>query len=122
MNSFFHNLLVGLYGAVCLVFMAAILPVYAVEKPEDMDLQALSAQIVQLQQRLDQNHSDYEALQGIGIAYHAMAMKDSKAYAKKAVQFLELAHEKKSDDNLVLCYLGSAYISLAKAESIQKEK
>jgi hypothetical protein len=73
MNRFFHNLSVGFYGVLCLVFPALILPVHAAEKPEDMELKTLSAQVAQLQQRLDQNPDDYEALQGIGIAYQAKA-------------------------------------------------
>jgi tetratricopeptide (TPR) repeat protein len=88
--------------------------VRAEERPENMDLEALSAQAAQLHQRLEQNPADYEALKGLGIAYHGMALKDSKAYAKKAVQYLEQANQKKSDDTEVLCYLGSAYTLLAK--------
>lgn len=79
-----------------------------------MDLQALSVKAAQLKERLDQNPSDYEALQGLGIVYFYMALKDSKTYAKTAVQRLEQAYQKKPDDNVVLCYLGSAYTLLAK--------
>jgi tetratricopeptide (TPR) repeat protein len=79
-----------------------------------MDLKALSVLAAQLQQRLEQNPTDYEALKGLGIVYHGMALKDSKAYAKKAVQYLEQANQKKSDETEVLCYLGSAYTLLAK--------
>jgi tetratricopeptide (TPR) repeat protein len=114
MNRFFHNLSVGLYGLLCLILLAVILPVHASEKSEDADPKTLSDRVAQLQHRINQNPDDYEAIQGIGITYHAMAIKDSRTYAGKAVQFLEQAHEKRPDDNLVLCYLGSAYTSLAK--------
>ena len=43
-----------------------------------------------------------------------MALKDSGGYAKKAVQTLERAYGKKQEDYAVLCYLGNAYVLLAK--------
>lgn len=97
-----------------LVFRFATPPVHADERPEKMDLQALSVKAAQLKERLDQNPSDYEALQGLGTFYHYMALKDSKTYTKKAVQYLEQAYQKRPDDNMVLCYLGSSYTLLAK--------
>jgi len=48
------------------------------------------------------------------LANHYMVLKDSKAYAKKAVQYLKQAYQRKFDDYVVLCYLGSAYNLLAK--------
>jgi hypothetical protein len=104
----------NLFGVLSLVFLLLTSLAYAEERPENMDLKALLGQAAQLQQRLDQNPSDYEALRNLGIVYHHMAIKDSKAYAKKAVQYLEQAHQKRIDDNVVLCYLGSAYTLLAK--------
>jgi tetratricopeptide (TPR) repeat protein len=82
-----------------------------------MDLKALSAQAAQWKERLDQNPSDYEALRNLGIVYHDMAIRDSKACGKKAVRHLEQAHQKKPDDSVVLCYLGSSYTILAKDAS-----
>ena len=48
------------------------------------------------------------------LVNHYMVLKDSKAYAKKAVQYLKQAYQRKFDDYVVLCYLGSAYNLLAK--------
>jgi hypothetical protein len=117
MNRVSHSPLFDLVGALCLVFLLSTSLAYAQEKPEDKELAAILAQITQLQQHLDMNPSDYEALRDLGIAYHNAALKDSKTYAKKAVQYLEKAHQKKMDDNVVLCYLGSAYTLLAKDAS-----
>jgi tetratricopeptide (TPR) repeat protein len=114
MDRVFRSSLHGWYGVLCLVLLLCASQVRAEERPENMDLKALSVQAAQLQHRLDQNPADYETLKGLGIVYHSMALKDSKAYAKKAVQYLEQANQKKSDDTEVLCYLGSAYTLLAK--------
>jgi len=117
MNRMSHSLLFDMFRVLGLVFLLLISLAYAEEKPEDNGLAAMLAQITQLQQRLDKNPSDYEALRDLGIAYHNAALKDSKSYAKKAVQYLEKAHQKKMDDNVVLCYLGSVYTLLAKDAS-----
>lgn len=117
MNHVAHSSLFNLVGMLSLFFLISIPLAYAQEKPGDTELAAMLAQITQLQQHLDKNPSDYEALRNLGIAYHDVALKDSKAYAKKAVQNLEKAHLKKMDDNVVLCYLGSAYTLLAKDAS-----
>jgi hypothetical protein len=114
MDHVFRSSLSGMFGVLCLVLLLFASQVSAEERPENMDLKALSVQAAQLQQRLDQYPADYEALKGLGIVYHSMALKDSKAYAKKAVQYLEQANQKKSDETEVLCYLGSAYTLLAK--------
>jgi tetratricopeptide (TPR) repeat protein len=114
MDRFFRSSFPGMFGVLCLVLLLFASQVRAEERPENMDLKVLSVQATQLQHRLDQNPADYEALKGLGIVYHGMALKDSKAYAKKAVQYLEQANQKKSDDTEVLCYLGSAYTLLAK--------
>jgi tetratricopeptide (TPR) repeat protein len=114
MDRVFRSSLPGMFGVLCLVLWLFASQVRAEERPENMDLKELSVQATQLQQRLDQDPSDYEALKGLGIVYHGMALKDSKAYAKKAVQYLEQANQKKSDDTEVLCYFGSAYTLLAK--------
>ena len=114
MKRISRNASLGRHGVLGLVFLLLASLVCAEEKPENMDLKALLVQAAQLQNRLDQNPSDYEALRGLGTVYHSMALKDSKAYAKKAVQYLEQAHQKRIDDNVVLCYLGSAYTLLAK--------
>jgi len=101
-------------GVLGLVFFLLTSLVHAEERPESMDLNALKTRAAELQQRLDQNPSDYDALQGIGIIYHNMALKDSKTYTKKAVQYLEQAYQKKPENNVVLCYLGCDYTLLAK--------
>jgi tetratricopeptide (TPR) repeat protein len=111
-NALFHS--IAVLSAVLLLLSPAI---YAAERPENMDLKALQAQATQLQQNLDKNPSDYDVLLGLGVVYHALALKDSKAYAKTAVQHLERVHEKKLDDATALCYLGSAYSLLSKDAS-----
>lgn len=117
MDRISHSSLFNLFGVLSLVFLLLTSPAYAKKKSEDKELPAMLAQITQLQQRLDKNPSDYEALRDLGIVYHNAALKDSKVYAKKAVQYLEQAHQKKMDDDVVLCYLGSAYTMLAKDAS-----
>ena len=114
MDRVSYNSLLGLYRVLSLVFLLLTSLVHAEERSENMDLKALLVPAAQLKERLDQNPSDYEALQGLGIVYHNMALKDFKAYAKKAAQYLEQAYQKKPDDNVALCYLGSAYTMLAK--------
>jgi len=117
MNRISHRSLFDMFGVLSLVFFLFTSLAYAEEKPEDNGLAAMLAQITQLQQRLDKNSSDYEALRDLGIAYHNAALKDSKVYAKKAVQYLEQTRQKKIDDTVVLCYLGSAYTLLARNAS-----
>ena len=100
--------------ALILLFLFATPLAYTEERLEKMDLQVLSVKASQLKERLGQDPSDYEALQGLGMVYFNMALKNSKPYAKTAVQYLEQAYQKKPDDNVVLCYLGSAYTLVAK--------
>lgn len=114
MNRMSHSSLFDMFGVLGLVFLLLTSLAYAEERPEDNGLAAMLAQITQLQQRLDKNPSDYEALRDLGIAYHNAALKDSKVHAKKAVQYLEQTRQKKIDDTVVLCYLGSAYTLLAR--------
>jgi ribosomal protein S15P/S13E len=106
MDRVSHSSMFNLFRVLSLVFLLLTSLAYAEERPENMDLKALLVQAAQLQNRLDQNPSDYEALRGLGTIYHSLALKDSKAYAKKAVQYLEQAHQKRIDDNVLLCYLG----------------
>ncbi len=117
MDRIYQSSLLKMFGVLSLFFLLLTSPANAEEKPEGKELAALLVQIAQLQQRLDKNSSDYEALCGLGIAYHDAALKDSKVYAKKAVQYLDLARQKKIDDTVVLCYLGSVYTLLAKDAS-----
>jgi len=114
MNRMPHSSLFDMFGVLGLVFLLLTSLAYAEERPEDNGPAAMLAQITQLQQRLDKNPSDYEALRDLGIAHHNAALKDSKVYAKKAVQYLEQIRQKKIDDTMVLCYLGSAYTLLAR--------
>jgi tetratricopeptide (TPR) repeat protein len=117
MNHVSHNLLVGFYRVLTLVFLLLTSLAHAEERPENMDLKALLAHVDQLKGRLDRNPSDCEAQQGLGIVYYYVAIKDPKTYTQKAVQYLEQAYQKKPDDNVVLCYLGSVYTMLAKDAS-----
>jgi len=81
---------------------------------EAMDLSALAAEAEQLEARVSRNAADYATLRDLATVYHYMAVKDSKAYAKRAVERLEEASRKQPDDNVVLCFLGNAYVLLAK--------
>jgi tetratricopeptide (TPR) repeat protein len=117
MDRVSHRSLVGLCGVLGLIFFLLASLVQAEEMPESMDLNALKARATELQQRLDQNPSDYDALKNLGIVYYAAALKDSKAYAKKAIQYLDQAYQKKAEDAEVLCYLGTTYTLLAKDAS-----
>ena len=69
---------------------------------ETMDLKALEEQAGQLEARVGKNAADYATLRELALVYHDMALKDSKTYAKKAVQRLEEAFRKKPDDNVVV--------------------
>jgi len=84
------------------------------EKNQRADLDAMVKKIIKLQERFNQNPSDYEVLKEIGVIYHDLAQKDAKTYAKKAVNSLEEAQKVKPEDNVTLCYLGSAYTLMAK--------
>jgi tetratricopeptide (TPR) repeat protein len=95
---------------VCLAFAFS----HAQSGFDTMDLKALSARADQLEARVASNSADYATLRDLATVYHFMAVKDSKAYAKKAVQVLERAYEKRPEDYEVLCYLGNAYVLLAK--------
>jgi tetratricopeptide (TPR) repeat protein len=114
MDRVSHRSLLGVLGLVLLLLTSLV---HAEERPESMDLNALKARAAELQQRLNQNPSDNDALKNLGIVYYAAALKDSKAYAKKAIQYLEKAYQKKSEDAEVLCYLGTTYTLLAKDAS-----
>jgi tetratricopeptide (TPR) repeat protein len=87
-----------------------------------MDLKALEQQAEQLEARVNKNAADYATLRELALVYHYMALKDSKAYAKKAVQRLDEAFRKKPDDNVVLCYLGNAYVLSAKDGGDQADR
>ncbi len=117
MNLISKKPLLGPYWVLGLVFLLLASWAYALERLENMDLKALSARGAQLKEHLDKNPAEYESLQSLGIVYHNMAIQDSKSYAKKAVQYLEQAHQKKPDDYVVLCYLGSAHTLQAKDAS-----
>jgi hypothetical protein len=111
-----RNALSGLYiflGFIALPFTPCV---HAGKRPrnQNMDLIALLAEAGQLKERYGQNPSDYETLPSLGIACHALAIKDSQAYTKKAAQCLEKANESKLDDTVTRGYLGSAYTMLAK--------
>ncbi len=104
----FRNALSGLYiflGLIALLFTPFV---HAGEHPENqnMDLIAVLTETGQLVECHDWNTSDYEALPSLGIAYHALALKDSKTYTKKAAKCSEEANESKPDDTVALCYLG----------------
>jgi tetratricopeptide (TPR) repeat protein len=117
MDRVSHYSWVGVCGVLGLVFFLFTSLVHAEERPEAMDLNALKARAAELQKRLDQNPSDDEALRGLGIVYYAAALKDSKAYTKKAIQYLDQAYQKKPEDAEVLCCIGTTYTLLAKDAS-----
>jgi tetratricopeptide (TPR) repeat protein len=117
MNRVVHHSWVGWCGVLGLVFLLSTSLVHAEERPESMDLNTLKARAAELQQRLNQNPSDYDALRSLGIVYYAAALKDSKSYANKAIQYLERAYPKRPEDAEVLCCLGSTYTLLAKDSS-----
>ena len=89
---------------------------------ESMDLKGLKEQADQLEARVNKNAADYATLRELALVYHYMALKDSRAFAKKAVQRLEEVSRKNPDDNAVLCYLGNAYVLLAKDGGDQADR
>lgn len=102
------------FFGVCLALFFFISTVWGEEKSQQGDLEAMVKKITKLQERFNQNPSDYDALKELGVIYHDMALKDTKTYAKKAVNSLEEAQKIKPEDNVTLCYLGSAYTLMAK--------
>ena len=62
---------VGPYWILSLILLQLASWAYALEGPENMDLKALLVQAAQLQNRLDQDPSDYEALRCLGTVYHS---------------------------------------------------
>jgi len=103
---------IWLYAVLLLCLVPAFL--HAQTGFEAMDLKALKEQADQLEARVGSNAADYATLRDLATVYHYMAVKDSKAYAKKAVQMLDRAYEKRPEDYVVLCYLGNAYVLAAK--------
>lgn len=99
---------------VCLALFFFMSTVWGEEKSQQGDLDAMVKKSSKLQERFNQNPSDYETLKELGVIYHDMALKDAKTYAKKAVISLEEAQKIKPEDNVTLCYLGSAYTLMAK--------
>lgn len=99
---------------VCLALFFFMSTVWGEEKSQQGDLDAMVKKSSKLQERFNQNPSDYETLKELGVIYHDMALKDAKTYAKKAVNSLEEAQKIKPEDNVTLCYLGSAYTLMAK--------
>jgi len=99
---------------VCLALFFFISAAWGEEKSQQGDLEAMVKKSSKLQERFNQNPSDYDALKELGVIYHDMALKDAKTYAKKAVNSLEEAQKIKPEDNVTLCYLGSAYTLMAK--------
>ena len=89
---------------------------------ESMDLKGLKEQAEQLEARVNKNAADYATLRELALVYHYMALKDSKAFANKAVQRLDEASRKNPDDNAVLCYLGNAYVLLARDGGDQADR
>ncbi len=82
-----------------------------------MDLTALAAQAKHFSMRLDKKPSDYEALRGLGTVRYHMAVRDAQTYLKEAIRTLEQALKAKPDDDGAICYLGSAYLIMARDES-----
>ena len=103
---------VGLWAVVFACLMPAM--AHAQTGFETMDQKTLAARADLLRERLNKNPADYEVLRSLGTAYHYLALKDSGAYAKKAVQTLETAYGRNQEDYQVLCYLGDAYLLLAR--------
>jgi len=78
-----------------------------------LDDAQLTRQIEVFQKQLKQNKDDYEAVKGLGIAYHFKAEKNKKKFAPKAVATLTRGYEKNKSDAELLCYLGSATTMMA---------
>lgn len=73
----------------------------------------LTRQIEVFQKQLKQNKDDYEAVKGLGIAFHFKAEKNKKKFAPQAVAMLTRGYEKNKSDAEILCYLGSAVTMMA---------
>jgi hypothetical protein len=113
-NSF--SILITVKCAVMVLLLSPVLS-FAQDGLEALGLQGLTAKAKQLSERLDKSPSDYNVLRELGRVRYYMAVKDSKSYVKEAVQSLERALQTKPDDDGVLCYLGSAYLMMARDES-----
>jgi len=125
MMKLFSRRVVWLHGAwLSLLFLLLLFPAPSRSQThiESMDLKGLKEQAEQLEARVGKNAADYATLRELALVYHYMALKDSKAYAKKAVQVLDEAFRTKPDDNVVLCYLGNAYVLLAKDGGEQADR
>lgn len=80
----------------------------------DLDEATISNQITLLQEKLKKQPENYEAIKGLGIAYHMRAKGDATGYAGKAVDFLTRTLSINAKDYEAMCYLGSATTMLAK--------
>lgn len=78
-----------------------------------LDDAQLTRQIEVFHNQLKQQNDDYEAIKGLGIAYHFKAQKNKKKFAPKAVAMLTRGYEQNKSDVEILCYLGSATTMMA---------
>lgn len=108
------NIYLKLFFGICLALFFLISAAWGEEKSQQGDLDAMVKKITKLQEHFNRNPADYEVLKELSVIYHDMALKDTKTYAKKAVNSLEEAQKIKPEDNVTLCYLGSAYTLMAK--------
>lgn len=110
-------------GIICLTFVLFNTLVFASDWHElnQMSESELSIKVAKFQQQLDQHPNKHENLKAIGIAYHALAIKDSKTNAPLAVKYLSAAYGQNKTDYVSLCYLGSAMTILAKTNVDYKQ-
>jgi tetratricopeptide (TPR) repeat protein len=104
--------LLALTVIIVVIAMGISVPV-AEENAPDGNPKAKLAQLAALKTVLEKRPEDYAALKKTGILYSELALDDPKAYASKAVDVLNRAHEMQPSDDETLCYLGSTTTLLA---------
>lgn len=75
--------------------------------------QELSQSIPDFEAFLTNDSGNITLLKLLGIAYHQMARTNKEQYALKALEILTKGHELNKQDNIILCYLGSATTMMA---------
>lgn len=105
--------LLALTGILVVIAMGISVPA-ADEKVPTGNSKAILAQLAELKTVLERSPEDYTALKKTGILYSELALDDPKAYATKALDVLNRAHDMQPSDDETLCYLGSTTTLLAR--------
>ncbi|MCK5541730.1 MAG: hypothetical protein KAI40_03490 [Desulfobacterales bacterium] len=98
------------------ILILSSIPGFSSEKYKDflqLDDQTLTQKIPELETFLKTDSDNTKLLELLGRAYHHLAREDKGKYASKALETLTKGYDLNKQDNIVLCYLGSATTMMA---------